>query len=430
MMMDSFYNGFPIFYSDSNTYMLSGLELFFPADRPITYGLFIRIFSFNATSLWTVIFFQSLILSFLIFLTVKLLLGEKRFVLYSLIIILFLSFCTGLSWMSSQIMADIFTSITLLSLFLIVFGDTKKTTKILLYFIFCISVSMHLSHVVLFSCLIVIILFLRNWIIPPPGRKRTIVNLFVLLVLVLSAEFPMRPALDKSKYVFFMGAMVEQGIAKQYLDEYCGTDHYMLCPYKDSLPSTCIDFVWSAKSPFYKIGGWSSEVRDEFSDITYATLTKPKYIKLHVIASLKATLKQIHTFDIYDGNGPFTDSTGLVYAPILKYFKPEANSYIRSKQNNWTLKGIDFFISFYKYIVAANALLLVILLVLFRSVFTSTFKSAVVLFLFTILLSDWDLSTFSCVANRFGCKVMWLIPFLCTIAVFKLLDRKTVANNK
>ncbi|HQP01967.1 MAG TPA: hypothetical protein PK337_06695, partial [Bacteroidia bacterium] len=63
LMADASYNGFPIVYSDTSTYIASGLELETPFDRPITYGLFLRLFSFNGLSLWFVIFFQGLIVS-------------------------------------------------------------------------------------------------------------------------------------------------------------------------------------------------------------------------------------------------------------------------------------------------------------------------------------------------------------------------------
>lgn len=97
LLTDAFYNGFPIVYSDTSTYIVSGFELETPFDRPITYGLFIRLFSFNGLSLWLVIFFQAFILSYLIFLLIKRLTNEKSFLKYGLVTIIFLSFFTGVS---------------------------------------------------------------------------------------------------------------------------------------------------------------------------------------------------------------------------------------------------------------------------------------------------------------------------------------------
>ena len=44
LLSAAFYNGFPLVYSDSGTYLNSGSEFFVPDDRPITYGLLIHFF--------------------------------------------------------------------------------------------------------------------------------------------------------------------------------------------------------------------------------------------------------------------------------------------------------------------------------------------------------------------------------------------------
>jgi hypothetical protein len=41
LMGVSFWNGFPLLYSDSSTYLSSGFDLDPPYDRPINYGLLI-----------------------------------------------------------------------------------------------------------------------------------------------------------------------------------------------------------------------------------------------------------------------------------------------------------------------------------------------------------------------------------------------------
>src|SRR5688572_24330600 len=154
LMSAAFYNGFPIVYSDTSTYLASGFEIETPVDRPITYGLFIRAASLNGFSLWLVIFFQTLILSYLIFQVCKLIFGEKRFLSFGLITLLLLSVLTGVSWTTSQVMPDIFTPVALLCMLLVLFGKHKKFASILLYSVFFLSVAMHMSHLILFSLLL------------------------------------------------------------------------------------------------------------------------------------------------------------------------------------------------------------------------------------------------------------------------------------
>ncbi|MEZ4979591.1 MAG: hypothetical protein R2772_09875 [Chitinophagales bacterium] len=66
LLFPAFYNGYPLVYSDTGTYIQSGMEMLIPNDRPIFYGLFIRIFSLGF-SLWLVIYIQALISFYCLF---------------------------------------------------------------------------------------------------------------------------------------------------------------------------------------------------------------------------------------------------------------------------------------------------------------------------------------------------------------------------
>jgi len=66
LMLPAFYNGYPLVYSDTGTYIASGFEGKVPNSRPITYGLFIRHSSLTA-SLWLSAFAQCLMVSLLLY---------------------------------------------------------------------------------------------------------------------------------------------------------------------------------------------------------------------------------------------------------------------------------------------------------------------------------------------------------------------------
>jgi hypothetical protein len=129
-MFDAFYNGFPIVYSDTSTYIISGFGLETPFDRPITYGILLRIFSLNGVSLWYVIFFQALLLSALIFILLKHVLHSSKYLLVGLAITFCLALLTGVSWTVSQLMSDIFTATALLSAAIILLGKYAKVKKV------------------------------------------------------------------------------------------------------------------------------------------------------------------------------------------------------------------------------------------------------------------------------------------------------------
>lgn len=59
------YNNFPIVTGDTGSYINSGFSLKTPIDRPIFYGLFLRVTSLGA-SIWMAIFAQSFIVAYVI----------------------------------------------------------------------------------------------------------------------------------------------------------------------------------------------------------------------------------------------------------------------------------------------------------------------------------------------------------------------------
>ena len=118
---------------------------------------------------------------------------------------------------------------------------------------------------------------------------------------------------------------------QKYLDENCENHQFKLCDYRDSLPDRAYKFIWDEKSPFYKIGGWK-DTKKEFNEIIYGTLTKPKFIFLHIKESFKATFDQLTSFSIGEGNGSFLDGT-VLFQRISKWFSGDIRSYYSSKQN-------------------------------------------------------------------------------------------------
>ncbi len=308
-------------------------------------------------------------------------------------------------------------------LFIILFGRYDTKNAILLYLIYAVSVSVHLSHILLFSSLLLTILLARKWLMPIIERKKFNIGVLLMLGITLLAEVPMRHALEVSKYVFFMGSMCEKEVTQPYLHEYCGHKNYKLCVYKDSIAPDCCTFVWNGDSPFYRIGGWSPEVRDEFKDIIFDALIKPKYLRIFALGSLKETLLQFKDFEIGDGASPFLEGNPLVYPAIKQHYTKELGTFLNSRQNRSKLGWGElhpYNMLLYK-VVIISALLIILFVIFYRKIFDKILAAATFVLLLAVIISDWDVATFSTVAHRFGCKVIWLIPLLSFIFLIKLL---------
>lgn len=406
-MVYAIYNGYPIIYHDLSTYVANGFDLQTPIDRPITYCLFVRLFSLNGITLWTVVLMQAYIASFLIFKLV-LILFENLSPWFILLIILFLSLFTGLSWTASQVMPDIFTSLSVLIVAILFIGNLKPNEKYMLYFLFLLSTAMHLSHISFNVALLTLLLILnlaKNNVV---GQYFSYQKLLVLFIITVVSFTTMMSASAKSKHVFFMGAMVEHGILKTFLDENCDNNQYWLCEFKDKLPDRAYQFVWDENSPVYKMG-WKAS-KGEFDQIIFETFTSPKYILLHIKASVLATYNQLITFKINDSNGVFLEGT-MPYDRVERYLPGDLERYLSSKQMKNEFGFTDGLNTVFTFIVIISVLILVFLL-LKGGTFTGKFASVLIIFSVGILLNSWVSGTFANAINRLGCKMIWLIPFI------------------
>ena len=136
LLIPAFWNHYPLLNPDTATYIESGFIPEMPSDRPITYGLLIRLSTLNGLSLWLLVFAQAYIVSLLLFRVIKNLCGGKPYILPGLLTVFTLSIGSSLSWIVSQVQPDVFTSIAFLCVVLLLMGREKTQTNILLYILF------------------------------------------------------------------------------------------------------------------------------------------------------------------------------------------------------------------------------------------------------------------------------------------------------
>jgi hypothetical protein len=216
--------------------------------------------------------------------------------------------------------------------------------------------------------------------------------------------------------------MVEHGIVQPYLDEYCGSMDYQLCEYKDSLPELAWQFLWDPSSPLEKLGGWR-ETKEEFNEIIRRTLSSPKYLALHLKASLKATASQLVKFKIGDGNGIFLEGTQL-YERMELFMPRELHAYETSRQNMGKLSISPWIHRIQQgFIVISLLSLMMIFLKSWQAYADKQFLSIVILILLGVIIHAWICGTFANAINRLGTKMIWLsafAPLLWTMKMKKL----------
>ena len=411
LLLPALINGFPLVYADTSTYIASGFQLETPFDRPITYGIFLRVFSLNGASAWFVIWAQSLIVTILLYLLATTFASKKSYSNWTFLgLITWVSLFSSLAWTTSQLIADIFTSVSLLAITLLIVKPHPKLMRLFLYTLFILASASHLSHITINILLLSLILVARALNIFQLKKSIALPPLLYGLALSFLVMATMGSALGKSKHGFLMGALVEHGIAKTYLDEHCEEIDYAFCTYKDSLPAKAWDFLWNDESPFYKLGGWKG-TKDEFNAIIKGTLTKPKYILLHIQASLLATGDQLLSFQIGDGNNAFQKSSPL-FLRLEKYFSQAADQYSSSLQAKEKLTFLGIYNQILSIIVYASFFILSLSLVLKGRQTESRQLTIVLILLMGILVNAWACGTLANAIDRLGAKMIWILPLV------------------
>ena len=418
-------NGYPLTFADSGTYIRSGFTLEKPIDKPITYGLFIRLASLQYSA-WLVIFFQSLLLSFIIFQTFKTFFENPAANNLSLISIILLSFLTGISWYASQIMPDIFISTCLMVLAILLFTERIPARKMFfLSLVLLLSNMVHYSHLMIS---VILMLFyslayisLSKYINFKMKKSRL---LFVWSIII--ASWLILPTvhyfcgagfkISDSSHVTLMGRLAENGILRKYLDETCQTQNYQICRYRNSLPNNADAFIWKDSSPLYKTGGWYAN-QEEYKEIIKDTIVKPRFLMLNVSEAMKATLKLL-TQNAVGAELIPNPQGSYVHKQIQNFFENELNEYTMSRQNTSrlnlnTLNIIQYFVLGFSFICMVVFFVSgVFKVVETRLMLFAAFLSA------GIILNAAVTASFSGVYDRYESRTIWLLPMIVLIIIF------------
>ncbi len=421
LLAGGLYNGFPLITYDTGTYLGSGLDLVVPDDRPITYGLFTRLASLHF-SLWFVIFFQCLLLAGLLLRYLAAYVPRLPHPAARVGLLLAFTWATGLSWVSCELMPDIFTAIGLLALGLVLLGHAPRLTERFgLLALALASAMMHSSNVLSFTLVVGGLgalaglrgWFRRGWLRAAYWQQALGTVLAAWLVLpALHAACGGELSIARAAPVFLMGRLAETGILEKYLSRACEEQNYTLCAYRDSLPNTAAAFVWSDKSPLNKTGGWHTNL-PEYRHIIGDVLTSPRYYPYLASEGVQATLRQLT--QVLPGGAPPACGAETPPWQQVRRFRGgyELKEYMASMQNqsqldftalNERLAGV--------YVLALLALLLGLARPDIRQLLGPGGAMLLVLVGLALVANAFVTGNLANVLPRLQVRVAWLLPFV------------------
>lgn len=422
----AFFNLFPLtFNSDTAVYLETAFSGRVREDRPILYGLFMKVISFE-TSLWLVVIVQSLLISFVILLNFNIMAKQSYSLAYHMLFILLITFGMGASFVSCWLMPDIFTPITILCLGFLLFNtNSRKLLVIAICILFVVSIAMHNSHFYICTAILLILLF--GFIIKPIRilfKKegfylKRLCYIFTLVVLSNFLSSMLHQVHNgnlknvQSGVFFLMGNFVEMGVLDSYLADNCAQKNFKICQYKDSIPN---NFLWSEKSPLNKEGGWIYH-KVEYTFIVKDILTTPKYLIQIVYKSILLTLKQFFMFDTGEAKEP----TQRVDDAIINFYPDSYEHFNGSRQ---TLGKLDFqMVNFFQTLIFGICLLIYTLVFLLRKMNTR-YRLYMAFILLSLFINAFICGTLSGVFPRYQDRLVWLLPLPLFAYIMEYVDVK------
>jgi hypothetical protein len=431
----AFFNGYPLVYSDSGTYITTGMEWKVPDDRPIVYGLFL-FFTSLRLSLWLPIFVQCFLMAWLLHKSVRLLWASayERPLFWGLSFVLCM--LTPLPWYSGQLMPDIFTAIQLLLLVQVLLSPSLTKVQWALYsvlYLFCCM--SHFSNLFIGLAFLVFI-FLNNVLFPKNSLNQANIRRHSLVVVAWSIlAFLLLPLinwslenkfiLSKAGNAFLMARFIDDGLLKQYLDDRCATTASPLCIYKDSLPANSREWHWDQKSPLYKLGGWGAS-ENVYGDVVKGMLTSPKYLGLLAWKSITRTPAQLMQNAIGSGLDYkwYRSPESPPYQAVAKYFPHEFPEYRYARQNGnlWKQElDLKFFNDLHFYVLLLS---LCYLIWGYLANLPQVFVQVRSLVIASILANAFITANLASICDRFPSRIVWFLPMLAIIQAVLIYKRR------
>jgi putative flippase GtrA len=376
LLAPAIYNGFPLVFSDSGTYLRIAIEMYGWWQTPFYYSFFLHALHLRLT-LWPIVLVQASLTLAVVVVFLRQCLGRIPGAHMALLLSV-LAVATSIGVVADQVMADVFTPLMLLSICTLVFfpETLSRVERGFLCLVLLMSVCFHQANF-----LIALATLPAAWLCQSLAQRRpsglrpfALPALLVLLGLALIVApnyvFHRQLVVTRGSGVFLLAKLIDDGVALDYLEAACPQRGYSICPqlpriraYKDHLTpeqerfESTADFVlWGG--PLIAAGGYETVA-------TYAASVSSAAIRQEPLQFLRASArgfwKQLLYVRTGDGLFRYSDKMSITQA-IARYFPARVNAaYERSRQERGVLNFAGWS-TFHTIIAVLSGILLVALL--------------------------------------------------------------------
>jgi hypothetical protein len=431
------YNGYPTVYDDTGEYLFNSFSLAQSPYRSIIYSLFIRLSSWGMTP-WLIVVAQCAITIHVLraafeYMVHNSVMERERFVFLGLLT--FLALATTLPWFVGQVMPDVFTGLSFLSAFLLLYDSQLSPDRsVLLSIVLAVSVGSHLSHLLSVGLVLSAVFVLRAfdstrqiW----PARSANGIVAFVLVpilasagVVILSnwrAGYGLR--LSAGTSVFLLDRLIESGLAGDYLEQQCKFERLTPCAYLGGLPRTLEgptgqgsqgtirrlnpgEFLWGSYPLLTEMGGWQG-AQGEASRIASGTIRR--YPIQFLAECGKQTLRQFVSVGV--DNQPF--QSGYTVDVLERIYPGDVPKYRLTKQWSGRLSGVARKLDSLYTVVFWTSLFTSLVLAINSHSRSEPANRLLFLTLMFLLANALVTGSLSVVYNRYQGRVSWLMGLSC-----------------
>lgn len=422
MCWPALYNGYPLVYPDSMTYLEDGRlvarALFLHklstdyGGRSFIYCLGILPLHWNTTP-WPIVGLNAMLTAYVIWLVVRSFLPQQTIAGYFALVVP-LIVLTGMGWFVSLVMPDIYGPVLYLCSYLLVFaGETlARAERLTVVLMAWWSVASHATHLMLAAGLCVFLalalLFQRR---SARTRLRAVGMVAMIVVTAAAAHMALHaylygePSLNGKRAPFLMARVLVDGPGREYLKQHCGDTKLVICNYLNEIPPDANDFLWKLDGIWQTASpATRDQLRREELPLVMATLRAFPRQELSISAA--HFWEQLTTFGLWD-YGP-----NVWVEQIFEKVLPGARSrYLQSQQARRALPD-EFSSTAQKWTVLASLVLIGALAPIVLPLRPPHLRGLSAVVIFVIIANSFVTGIFANVEDRYQSRVIWLLPLL------------------
>jgi hypothetical protein len=440
LLWPAIYNGFPLLYPDSMTYLADGapvaralfLHRFsaYYGIRSLLYSLVIFPFHCNLTA-WPVAALQCLLTAWVLWLLVRTLAPRRSRWSY-LALMLALSLLSSVSWYASFIMPDVLGPLVYLCFFLLVYAGQSlaRWERLSLCILAAWGITAHATHLPLAAglCLLLALFALcerQHFRLRIGGVAQcgALLALAVGMQIALNAYLFGEPTLNGERPPYLLARVIADGPGKLYLQFHCTERQWAVCAHLESLSDDPDDFLWGPS------GIWESSSEAEREQISRQEMPLVKavlraYPHQQLQRSAANFRGQLGAFAPYG-----FDPSPWLAEQFATTLTPARASYLRSRQAR-SLLPLDQMALIQYWTVMISLGTVVALAALFRLRLGARLWALCGTVLATIAANAALTGILSVVDDRYGCRIIWLLPLLAGILLIEARQRLGAARHK